>query len=181
MTTTTDRTDHNQDSERGQKVINGQKGQAAITDLFIAISVFIILTTIITLTWNLYNIRLVNRFEYDDMIIKTFQVSDALSKSKGVPDNWESLKDKTKIQVVGLAENERKISTQKLTQFLDLNETEIKEKMNINLYNFYFTIRNQTQVLVSHGRIPTGKKSVNIARLVIYNSKPSIMEFALWL
>lgn len=178
-------TDHNQDlkkgGKKGEKWRNSQKGQAAITDLFIAISVFIILITIITLTWNLYNIRLVNRFEYDDMIIKTFQVSDALSKSKGVPDNWEFLKDKTQILVVGLAENERKISTQKLTQFIDLNETEIKEKMNINLYNFYFTIRNQTQVLVSHGRIPTGKKSVNIARLVIYNGKPSIMEFALWL
>ncbi len=116
------------------------------------------------------------------MIIKTFQVSDALSKTKGSPQNWEQASSSVP-QSIGLASSERKISTKKIVAFLALDKEDIEEVMNIKSYNFYFTIKNQfgNETLVSHGSIPTGKKAVNIARLVIYENNPSIMEFELWL
>ena len=160
------------------------KGQAAVTDLFIAISVFIILITITTLTWNLYNIRLTSRFDYDDMMLRGFQVSDLLVKSKGIPPDWHITYEITAPQVIGLADNERILSPEKVGAFKDLSDSDpsaIKNALNINLYNYYFVIRNQTGIpLLSTGLFPSGKYAVNLARIVSYNNQPVIMEFAIW-
>ena len=59
------------------------RGQAVVTDLFISISIFIILVTIIILTIELYDIRLQSKFDYEDMVLKTFLAIDTLAKSKG--------------------------------------------------------------------------------------------------
>ena len=62
-----------------------------------------------------------------------------------------------------------------------LLEQGIKNALNINLYNYYFVIRNQTGVpLLNTGLFPSGKYAVNLARIVSYNNQPVIMEFAIW-
>lgn len=174
-----------------------KKGQAAVTDLFIAISVFIILITITTLTWNLYNIRLTSRFDYDDMMLRGFQVSDLLVKSKGIPPDWHITYNTTypnprdingccikPQQLIGLADNERILSQERVDAFKDISDANpqvIKDALNINLYNYYFVIRNQTGVpLLNTGLFPSGKYAVNLARIVSYNNQPVIMEFAIW-
>src|SRR3989344_3907752 len=172
------------------------KGQAAVTDLFIAISVFIILITITTLTWNLYNIRLTSRFDYDDMMLRGFQVSDLLVKSKGIPPDWHisynttypnprgSNADIKPLQLIGLADNERVLSPQRVDAFKDISDANpqiVKDALNINLFNYYFVIRNQTGIpLLNTGLFPSGKYAVNLARIVSYNNQPVIMEFAIW-
>lgn len=171
-----------------------KRGQAAVTDLFIAISVFIILITIITLTWNLYNIRLTSRLDYDEMMLKGFQVSDLLVKSKGVPANWQNNYNKTTPrqtpadinppQIIGLADNERILSPEKIDAFKDISDANpqiVKDALKVNLYNYYFVIRNQTGVpLLNTGLFPAGKYAVNLARIVLYKDQPVIMEFAIW-
>ncbi len=177
-------------------MIRTKRGQAAVTDLFIAISVFIILITITTLTWNLYNIRLTSRFDYDDMMMKGFQVSDLLIKSKGIPADWHIAYNTTypnprvnnccikPQEVIGLAESERVISPEKIDAFKDISDSHpeiIKDTLNINLYNYYFVIRNQTgNALLNTGLFPSGKYAVNLARIALYNGQPVIMEFAIW-
>lgn len=172
------------------------QGQAAVTDLFIAISVFIILITITTLTWNLYNIRLTSRFDYDEMMLKGFQVSDLLVKSKGVPADWHIAYNTTypnernfntdihPQQVIGLADNERILSPERVDAFKDISDANpqiIKNALKINLYNYYFVIRNQTGYpLVNSGNFPSGKYTVNLARIVSYRDQPVILEFAIW-
>ncbi|MDP1694982.1 MAG: hypothetical protein Q8L34_05580 [Candidatus Woesearchaeota archaeon] len=165
-------------------MLSKRNGQAAVTDLFIAISVFIILITITTLTWNLYNIRLTSRFDYDDMMLRGFQVSDLLVKSKGIPPDWHINYNTALPQVIGLADNERVLSPEKVDAFKALSDSDpaaIKNALNINLYNYYFVIRNQTGVpLLNTGLFPSGKYAVNLARIVSYNNQPVIMEFAIW-
>ena len=160
------------------------KGQAAVTDLFIAISVFIILITITTLTWNLYNIRLQNRFDYDDMMIKTFQVTEALVKSGGVPPDWEAQGDFSNLQVIGLSHNERFLSEAKVQKFantVELDDTTLKDTLKINLYEYYFVLRHLNGTIIhSRGSFPSGNFAVNLARLVIYQDQPTILEFATW-
>jgi hypothetical protein len=177
-------------------------GQAAVTDLFISISVFIILITIITLTWNLYNIRLQSRFDYDDMMIKTFQATDSLLKGRGVPADWETRDQKvgnSNVQVLGLSENERFLSEQKVKVFaLDpskyptnpnarLDDAVLKSTLKINLYNYYFVLRHLNGTVTgcptacnSRGTFPSGNYVVNLARLVMYQNQPVYMEFAVW-
>ena len=177
-------------------MVTTTRGQAAVTDLFIAISVFIILITITTLTWNLYNIRLTSRFDYDEMMLKGFQVSDLLVKSKGVPADWHitynttypnprtSPNDINPPAVLGLSDNERILSNERVDAFKDISDANpqiIKDALRINLYNYYFVIRNQTGVpILNTGLFPSGKYAVNLARVVLYNDQPVIMEFAIW-
>ena len=162
-----------------------KRGQAAVTDLFIAISIFIILVTITTLTWNLYNIRLQNRFDYDDMMIKGFQVTDSLIKSRGIPPDWETQKPTvSNIQLIGLSDNERFLLEEKVKAFADeniLKDTVIKDTLKINLYEYYFVLRhiNGTKIF-TRGKFPAGNFAVNLARLVIYQKEPSVLEFAIW-
>ncbi len=180
---------------------SSRKGQAAVTDLFIAISVFIILITIITLTWNLYNIRLQNRFDYDDMMIKAFQVTDSLVKGRGVPADWETRDQKignSNVQVLGLSENERFLSEQKVKVFsLDpskstnpnakLDDQTLKNTLKINLYNYYFVLRHLNGTVTgcptecnTRGTFPSGNYVVNLARLAMYQGQPVYLEFAVW-
>lgn len=158
---------------------------------------FIILITIITLTWNLYNIRLTSRFDYDEMMLKGFQVSDLLVKSKGVPADWQNNYNITTPrplppnpadilppQIIGLADNERILSPEKIDAFKDISDAHpqiVKDALKINLYNYYFVIRNQTGMpLLNTGLFPAGRYAVNLARIVLYNNQPVIMEFAIW-
>ncbi len=171
-----------------------KRGQAAVTDLFIAISVFIILITITTLTWNLYNIRLTSRFDYDEMMLKGFQVSDLLVKSKGTPADWHTNYNITTPRgspadiippiVLGLSDNERVLSPERVDSFKDISDSNpqiVKDALRINLYNYYFVIRNQTGApLLNSGNFPSGKYAVNLARIVLYKDQPVIMEFAIW-
>ncbi|MEK6903061.1 MAG: hypothetical protein AABW64_00245 [Nanoarchaeota archaeon] len=173
-----------------------RRGQAAVTDLFISISVFIILITIITLTWNLYNIRLQNRFDYDDMMIKAFQVTDSLVKGRGVPTDWETQNPVTNVQVLGLSENERFLSEQKVKIFAKdpkiysaalLSDAVLKSTLKINLYNYYFVLRHLNGTVTgcpsacnNRGTFPSGNYVVNLARLVMYQNQPVYLEFAVW-
>jgi hypothetical protein len=170
-----------------------KQGQAAVTDLFIAISVFIILITITTLTWDLYRVRLNNRIEFDDMIITAFQISDVLIKTKGIPDDWE--KNTGDPEVIGLIATEKILSAEKVNAFVgsgppQLTYEEIKNLFNINEYDFYFTINKRNpdgtkQLIANQGLVPTGRYNVNLARLIIYQGgpypgEPHFMEFSLW-
>ena len=161
---------------------NPKKGQAAVTDLFIAISVFIILITIMTLTWNLYNLRLQNRFDYDDMMTKAFQVSDVLIKSKGNPVDWET--DPNSTIVIGLSSNDRIISKTKVETFTDedlFNESKLKDILKVNQFNYYFVLRHLNGTLIhTRGLFPSGNLAINLARLVLYDDIPVFLEFAVW-
>ncbi len=157
---------------------NTRKGQVAIIDLFIAIAVFIILITITTLTWDLYNIRLDIRIDYDDMMIRAFQISDSLVKSSGYPGDWEKTSNPS---IIGLAEADRVLSKDKVSKFTSLNYNNVKDKMKINLYDYYFLIRNAGgDPIITSGVSPSGNYVVNLARIVVYDNEPAIMEFALW-
>lgn len=156
-----------------------KRGQAAITDLFIAIAVFIILITITTLSWELYNIRLNSRLDFDDIILKGFIVTDTLVKSPGIPLNWET--NPTNARVIGFAATDRVIDQTKLTAFLNLTDDQVESILKVRQYNYYFVIKESNgTLLASKGAVPSGSITINLGRAVFYENKPRVMEFALW-
>ena len=162
-----------------------KKGQAVITDLFIAIAVFIVLVTITTIIWDLYTIRLKMRQDFEDMVVKSIQISDQLVKNPGYPSDWEFNipSNPDYIKILGLAEDDRRLSSDKIDKFrTNMTDQKIKELLKIGLYNYYFTIKEKNgSILLAKGNNPIGSfNTVNLARLVIYKSQPRIMEFALW-
>ena len=161
-----------------------KKGQAAITDLFIAIAIFIVLITITTIMWHLYNLRFDARIDYDTMVLKTYQIVDTMVKSPGFPDNWEQ--DTANVVAIGLASGDRILSKEKVSAFDKMSSDDmdnVKEIMHIALYDYYFVLKDPetNQVVVSAGSAPRGKFTVNLGRLVMYNNKPHILEFAVWM
>jgi len=160
-----------------------KKGQAVIIDLFVSVSVFIILMIILTITWDLYSVRLSNRMEYDDMILKTFLISDLLTKQEGVPFDWELQENPTYLTIdqIGLAERRGILSDIKVEKFRTLPNDDVSKMLNIGLYKHYFSIRDLNgTVYVSRNSEPSGRLAVNSARVVVYKGGPRVMEFALW-
>ena len=118
------------------------------------------------------------------MMLKGFQVSDLLVKSKGIPADWHITYNTSTPQVLGLSENERILSPERIDAFKDLSDRNpqvIKDALKVNLYNYYFVVRNQTGTpILNTGLFPSGKYAVNLARIALYNGQPVIMEFAIW-
>ncbi len=159
--------------------INGKRGQAAVTDLFVAIGIFIILVTITTVLWNLYNIRLTNRVDYDGLAIKTFQTSDLLLQTPGNPDNWDYLvlqeaAGSNEINYIGLVNGELKVPYNKTLALIQLNETEIKKIFHAGQYRIGIRIRNENGTdIYNFGKVSgTSKYAVNLARNVLYQRTP---------
>ncbi len=160
-----------------------KRGQAVIIDLFVAVSVFVILMIILTITWDLYSIRLNTRSEYDDMILKTFLISDMLAKSEGVPFDWETQLSPTAatVQQLGLASYHGILSDAKVEKFRAMSSADVDNLLNIGLYSHYFLIRDfDGTEYVSRGQRPTGRVAVNTARIIVYKGAPRVVEFALW-
>jgi len=165
-----------------------RSGQAAITDLFIAVAIFIVLITITTLIWNLYTVRLEARLDYDTMLLRNYHIVEGLIRSPGYPEDWErwNLPNET-TQFFGLTEYDHVLSAAKVEKFVELSNplnpqyAGLKEIMKIALYDYYFVLKTENDVIVySSGRIPTGKYAVNLARLVLFQGQPHILEFAVW-
>jgi hypothetical protein len=155
--------------------IRKKRGQAAVTDLFVAIGIFIVLITITSVLWNLYNVRLVNRLEYDDLSIKAFQISDFLLKTPGNPDNWDYLVleedvGPDDIVYVGLVEGELRIPKNKTIALAELNESGISEVFRAQQYRVGIRIRNANGTEIYNvGKVSgTSKFSVNLGRNVLY-------------
>ncbi|MEK6861218.1 MAG: hypothetical protein AABY07_04555 [Nanoarchaeota archaeon] len=162
-----------------------KRGQAVVTDLFIAIAVFIVLVTITTVIWDLYTIRLKMRQEYEDMIVKNLQISDQLVKNPGVPNDWEYViqQNPDYVDVLGLAFDDRILSSKKVEMFrTNMTNQKVKDILKIGLYNYYFVIKEQNGTpILAKGNNPIGSfNTVNLARLVRYKDRTRIMEFALW-
>lgn len=154
-----------------------KRGQAAVMDLFVAISVFIILTTILTLTWDLYNIRINNRFTYDDMVLKTLQISDILVRTQGIPPDFVP----QSAQSIGLARRDYTLDNRRVARVAAMNESDFKNIMKINLYEFYLVVRDQSGAAnATLGKPPAGKSTVNLLRYVMYDGRQVGFEFSLW-
>lgn len=153
-------------------------------DLFISLAVFIILITILTLTWDLYHIRLTKRFDYDDMVIKTLQLSDTMLKTAGEPSYWKN----STVKIVGLANNEREIDPDKLSELVamddGLDNDHFRNLMHIPLYDIYIVVKQlnvggQATALATFGDIPSAKYTVNLIRYAKYRGVDVSFEVSL--
>ena len=132
-------------------------------------------------TWNNYNVKLENQIEYNDMVIKTYHISDLLSQYPGKLSAWEHY-DEVPTLALGLASQEGIIDEDKLNAFLDMDYTETKDALNIMIYDYYFEL---THLNGSHFNPNLTKgtikdtTTVSTTRLVIYNGEEALLQFSL--
>ncbi len=155
-----------------------KKSQMAVTDLFIALFVAMILIVIILFVWNRYTVILQENKYYDGLQVVGFQTTDLLVKSRGEPENWEETPDN--VDTIGLAYSDRNISTEKLNAFLSLSYANASQALGLRGYNFRFRLKNiNGTILEEYGKNP-GDFVVDVQRVVIYQNEKSIVELAIW-
>ena len=152
------------------------KAQIATTDLFLAITIFLILITAFFVTWNVYQSRLTNSISRSEMELYAVQVANQLVRSPGIPADWEN--NVAGIRAIGLSGGDRVISEEKLNAFANLTAEQMGS-LNIGSYNFYFILIRGDNAVLEVGAYPAGQ-SVTIRRNVIYQNEASTVQVSLW-
>lgn len=162
-----------------------RKAQTAIIDLFIALSIFILLVMIIVYLWNDYNTRINEDVEYEKMQLKAYQVTNQLVKTQGNPFSWE--KNPNNFKEIGLVTFDRNISAEKLEAFVALARTDnkynnIRSSFNLDGYGFNFNLTTlSNKNLKSSGGTPEGDEEIiSVERYVIYGDEEAIFRFKIW-
>lgn len=166
-----------------------KKAQVAVMDLFIAAVLFGILVTIMMSTWNEYNVKIDKQIEYNDLVIKTFHISDLLVMYHGKPSAWEkpwpavtAQSNGTPLTTIGLAQADGTIDEEKLDKFLNMTYNETRENFNIERYDYYFQMKrvdgSDFDPAIFKG-VETDSIIVSVRRLVIYKNEEAILQFQL--
>lgn len=151
------------------------KGQIIMNDLFIALSLFLVVIVFTVLLFNNYSVHLNEEIENNDMLITAFQISDVLVSNSGYPSKWEE--NITSIKNIGLVTKDRIISKDKLNNFTNLDYDTSKGLLKL-YYNFYISLKDlDNNTITTYGYI-SGEKIVNVKREVFYEGKEAILEFA---
>ena len=159
--------------------MQGKKSQIVITDFVVSAFIFFLLIILIFFLWSFYNIRLEDDLVFEDMQIKIFQISNILVKTGGNPSDWE--KNVSKATMIGLAEEDRILSEDKVANFTRMNQSNVSSLLKLGRYNFSMNLTDlQGNTLASFGKYTYGEKVVGIRRYVLYNGKKSIMAFRIW-
>ena len=163
----------------------GKRGQAAVTDLFVAVAIFITLVTITTATWNLYGTRLNSRITYDDMVVKAYQVSDILLKTGGEPNNWETFDFSSGVSgvgYVGLIDNDRHIPYEKIVGLINLYDYDsgisLSNMFSLGQYDFGVNILDAggSSIYSFGGAVAGARYTVNLARTMIYEDSLGVPQ-----
>ena len=151
------------------------KGQIIMNDLFIALSLFLVVIVFTVLLFNNYSVHLNEEIETNDMLITAFQISDVLVSNSGYPSKWEENISSTKN--IGLATKDRIISKDKLNNFTNLDYDTSRGLLKL-YYDFYINLKDlDNNTIASYGYI-NGEKVVNVKREVFYEGEEAILEFA---
>lgn len=172
-----------------QKMINrNKKAQVAVLDLFIAAVIFGILITIMMTTWNEYNVKIDKHLEYNDLIIKTYHITDLLVHYPGKPSAWEGpaialdMGPQFPTDMIGLAHKDGVLEAGKLNVFLQKPYNESREMLNIRGYNYLFQLTrvdgSEFDPPIVKGEIGEGA-IVSVRRLVLYNGEEALLHFQL--
>lgn len=153
------------------------KAQISITDFSIGVTIAIILFIVLIPNLNTYPVRLNEEQDKNEMLITAFQTSDSLVKTAGSPSLWEN--NINNITVIGLAESDRNLSTNKVNGLIDMDYSDAKRFFGF--YDFYFRILDYSNNgIIVYGLPFNGTSSVNLRRHIIYDDENAIMELTLW-
>lgn len=164
-------------------LVKNRKSQIAMSDLFLAASIFIILLGAVVYLYSHYTTKFESRQEFNRMQLSAIQITDMLVKSPGKPSNWESDEpDTPKLEIMGLAYSDagkRNLSVLKVNAFLNLSYDKTRDILGTE-HDFYFRLSTLGgSVIAEKGLNATGARAVSIERRVLYAGQSAILSFVL--
>ena len=174
-------------------MLSTHKAQVAITDLIIALVIFLILLAVVLGTWNIYTTRYAEEMSYRNLELTAFQATQLLVSQQGMPTAWENLDlenpdDLAQLQVLGIASSPMVLDPDKVNAlFLSLDAGAIAERLNIERYKFYLEFTNLDNVALIEGKgdnpglTPDAvHELVKLRRIVRYKNALVFFYFSLW-
>ncbi len=128
------------------------KAQVSITDLFMSITIFIIILAFIIFYWS-YAVSRVNKdFDYGETQLRAFRIADFLSKTQGNPTSWENIPNNSdipsQISSLGLASSDRNLLDRKVINFTrKLSYQHTKDILNIEPFDYNFSIKRKDDIV----------------------------------
>lgn len=161
-----------------------KNAQIATTDLITAVSLFIIVISIVFIMYVRMNDDLYKEVEFKDMKSVADNIVENLVRSEGAPENW----DHENVRVVGLAKDDRVLMTEKLANFTMINYSWAKRLMGLANKEFYFYVKNlDGETLLEAGVHPEEDplcnktyEAVTSTRLAMWDSSVVKLYFTVW-
>lgn len=153
------------------------KGQTLSFDMLIGSFIFLLAFGIIYTYWSYANIQIKETRNLNDIIDKTFLISQVWLKD-GTPIQWGS----SDIKELGLQNDHEFNQTKMNLMNTTLGYERVKSLIGINNYDFFFEIHNESDdVLYQFGIYPTDPDFLmKVSRLGIYNKSLVIVDTLVW-
>ena len=184
--------------------LNNKRAQSSAAEFLIGYFIFFLVLTLAIALWSSTTSRIENSeriYEFEETCIN---VAEKLVKTTGVPQNWS----REDVTVIGLAENPRILSQDKLLEFLNImNDTSSdihlqpesscsglsnyecnKDMLGAGKYEFYFNLTDINGTTVQSGNITyvTGRRPVNdtqgipITRTAVLDNEVAVIHMVFW-
>ncbi len=158
--------------------MKNKKAQIMMTDLFVALSVFLVLLISVVSFMILYEKRVNSNMAYEDMRMKAMQIANFLVKSPGIPQDWEN--NASSVMAIGLASAPLILSEEKVVNFTTLDYERAKTIFNVRHYEFNFVLMDSNNSILFSKGIESANESVSISRYVRFNNSNSLMIFRIY-
>ena len=164
-----------------------RKGQALASDFTVSIALFLFLIVGCAIVWNTTVGKYARFRDNQFMQEKIFSVSDALIRTPGYPQEWDS----ANVRLIGLSEGESNVlNKSKLLEFKNVDYSVAKNMWGLSGYEYYAKFTDSEGDLISldgsaleygnNSFISSGKKDLlPLTRLVLINESGNITRAAL--
>lgn len=165
-------------------MLSDTKGQAVVIDLIVALIIFLIAFSFLASTYSSHAIRLEYETSYTTLMMKSFDITEMLTKSEGIPSDWNS----SHVDSIGFAYSDRILSTDKLQRFTNISYNRSKELFRVVGKEYLLQIRDKDNVNLFEAGVsplegnPCGRDyvSVTLKRFAVWGGQNVIVHFTLW-
>lgn len=164
------------------------KAQIYSTDLFVGVTIFLLVLTSFLILWST-GINRLTYFEKERWRDETARViAEQLVESPGYPTHWEqiSILTETNLRTIGLTKERNVLNMDKIQKLLhlddDQNYTFIKRVLGAGKYDFCVNVSSLDGTnLYSYGRAPTSDSVVSVvSRLAILDDNIVVVNVYVW-
>ncbi|MFH1055653.1 MAG: hypothetical protein V1744_06130 [Candidatus Altiarchaeota archaeon] len=160
---------------------SSHKGQLFGADLITAVTLFLIASGLLLLSWNFIKTRLDESTQMRDLEYKTHTAADILVKTQGEPVNWQDNPLSENITSIGLAASDRVILEEKLEALTGIDEMKLRQLLRTDGNKIHVLLKTIDGVNVAMaGQPPVGKQAVKATRIITYKGQPAFLEVTLW-
>lgn len=155
-----------------------KSGQVWSLDLITSIVIFLMVLIPLFFLWTHVNTQSQQQMLFDETENLALSVSDALIRTKGVPEHW----DAPGVNMIGLASEENVLNATKVSYFLSMGSSDYNRTRAILTggYDFFFNLTDLNGT--SYGVIgskPEGMMIIPVERYCLYNERIVKLEFSL--